>query len=741
MKPLADPFFNGMFRRIAFVGILLYMAAMQPAEAGAVLVKDLRPGTTSSGSSPALFVEVNGTLFFSASTALTGSELWKSDGTAAGTILVKEIGTGSTGGFPRALTKVGGTLFFSASPDGGVSYELWKSDGTAAGTVRVASLGTNPDIGFTVAVAGKLVYEYAGNLFVSDGTEAGTVKLNSSFNNPLFPAAHNGIAFFGATGSDSISRLYKTDGTVAGTVAVKDISPSFLTSSSSGLYFSASGANGHGIYKSDGTDAGTVLLKDGFGFFNTIVDVNGSVFFVANDAAGTELWKTDGSAAGTVLVKDIFPGSLPNDPAPRQLANVNGVLFFEGNDGVNGSALWKSDGTTAGTVLVKDIVTGANGADTRNLFFNLTNVNGTLFFSAADDIVASESQNAELWKSDGTNAGTVLVKDINSSGSSSPSGLIAVGSTLFFNADDGSTGRELWKSDGTAAGTVQVKDIEASGQDSNPSTFAELNGTLFTGTYYFTNGAFTGDIWKSDGTEAGTVLVKAGLLASGMTSAAGKVFFTSSSQLYMSDGTEAGTVLANGGSTPQLLTPFNGALYYAAYGNDGKLRELRTHDGTSDALVIDLEPGNDVFISKLLGGSKLWITGRVNTFTPKLWVSNGTNAGTVELTQGIDTLEIAEVNGTLFFTKYDSTLGEQLWKTDGTLAGTVLVKNVKPTNSQGAGLYSLTSAGGTLYFVTREGELWKSDGTDAGTVFVKALESTFVLKSAGATVFLTARTS
>jgi ELWxxDGT repeat protein len=95
-----------------------------------------------------------------------------------------------------------------------------------------------------------------------------------------------------------------------------------------------------------------------------------------------------------VLVKDIYPGT--GNSYPSNLTDVNGVLYFTAYDGTNGTELWKSDGTAAGTVLVYP------GGDSSPS--NLTNVNGVLYFTADDG-----TNGRELWKSDGTTAGTVMV--------------------------------------------------------------------------------------------------------------------------------------------------------------------------------------------------------------------------------------------------------------------------------------------------------------------------------------------
>jgi ELWxxDGT repeat protein len=116
----------------------------------------------------------------------------------------------------------------------------------------------------------------------------------------------------------------------------------------------------------------------------------------------------DRTAPATFLLKDIRPGA--SGSFPQQMVNVNGVIFFIANDGSTGYELWKSDGTPGGTVLVKDIRPGPFSAFNPSLVNpSLTNVNGTLFFVANDG-----TNGYELWKSDGTSSGTVLVRDINS---------------------------------------------------------------------------------------------------------------------------------------------------------------------------------------------------------------------------------------------------------------------------------------------------------------------------------------
>jgi ELWxxDGT repeat protein len=406
------------------------------------LVEDINPGA---GSSCPLdqegdpdcafgFTNVDGTAIFAANDGTTGSELWRSNGTGASTTLVRDINPGTSGAIPgyvpsANLITVNGTVFFVAS-DGIHGFELWKSDGTAGGTTLVKDINPGADSSDPeelTNVNGTLFFSARDRtsglaLWKSDGTAAGTTLVKNI--DPVLLTNVNGTLFFRADDGTSGLELWKSDGSVAGTTLVKDINPG-------------------GGY-------------EGSSIPNFLTDADGTLFFSADDGIhGSELWKSDGTSAGTTLVKDVntgvgYPVGNPGSSFPNALTNVNGTLFFNADDGIHGFELWKSDGTAAGTTLVKDIASGTAGSWPGGFGYGdfypgaATNVSGTLFFSADDGI-----HGRELWKSDGSAAGTTLVKDIKPGGgydrSSFPFGLTNVSGTLFFSADDGVHGYELWK--------------------------------------------------------------------------------------------------------------------------------------------------------------------------------------------------------------------------------------------------------------------------------------------------------
>ncbi|RYE24677.1 MAG: T9SS type A sorting domain-containing protein [Sphingobacteriales bacterium] len=385
---------------------------------GTVLVKDIESGRSSF---PGNYKVFNGNLYFTAMTTAEGSELWKTDGTASGTAMLKDIWTGTTSSYPRNFVEYNGSFFFTAEEpgSGGFHHVIYKTDGTAANTSPL-SLGP-----WTV---GSMYFAELGG--------------------KLYFGADNTLA---ATGSE----LWQSDGTTLGTTILKDITPGvgaslpeFLTVfGSSKFLFSGKGTSGYELYMSDGTDAGTVLLKDinpgaGNSYPDGFTEMNGKMYFFANDGtAGREPWVTDGTPAGTMMLKDVFTGS-DGSVGMGVYAKLDNKLVFLAENNTQGKELWVTDGTTTGTAIISDMVAGSGSGvqdiRTQNV------IGGKLYFSGNDGVHGNEP-----WETDGTAAGTKMIYDIRTGADSSmlpwETGFIAMDTAIYFVANDGTHGDEVWK--------------------------------------------------------------------------------------------------------------------------------------------------------------------------------------------------------------------------------------------------------------------------------------------------------
>ncbi|WP_224363616.1 ELWxxDGT repeat protein [Hyalangium versicolor] len=455
------------------------------------------------------------------------------------------------------------------------------------------------------------------------------------------------------------------------------------------LVFSVQGK----LWRSDGTEAGTVPLR---GLSVPPVDpgrpsrvlLGTALYFVASDGqSGEELWRTDGTEAGTVLVKDLFPG--PGSSRPRELTNIQGTLYFTTAPFADGAAypmsIWKSDGTETGTVLVKtfpDVFTSA--------FLDFTAARGTVFF-----IGYERGFYSSLCKTDGTEKGTVLVKDITPNWAPTPSmlHLTEAGGLLYFSFNDGS-GPQLWRSDGSTNGTVKLRDVWPGFTGQMPSDLIQVGGLLF----FVADGPSGRELWRTDGSAQGTWLIQ-----------------------DLRPGPQ--------GSKPADLTDWNGTLYFSA--DDGSGRELWKTDGSPEGTVkvTSLRPsgGANPTLLKVFQ-DRLYFTATLPESGTELWRTDGTAAGT-ELVrevkpgpEGANPRSLTVVGGTLYFSANDGVTGAELWKTDGSAERTVLVKDLlvglahaSPTN--------MFAYQDRLYFSAEDGlhgsELWTSDGTEAGTFMLK----------------------
>ncbi len=681
------------------------------------LVQDINFQVDKLGSAPSNYTQVGTTAYFLASTPATGSELWKTDGTTAGTTIVRDIRPGVEGSAIQSLVNVNGTLFFTAN-DGINGYELWKSDGTAAGTVLVSNI--HP----------------------------------TASSNPTSLVNIGGVVYFSADDGTNGYELWRSDGTTAGTTLVRNIragvassSPQNITAVGTAIYFSANdGTNGIELWRSTGTNAGTTLVRNirattASSSPSDLVNVGGVLYFSANDGTnGVELWRSNGTTAGTTIVGNIAAGAFGS--YPTGLTNVNGNLFFRASDDVNGFELWRSNGTLAGTTMVKDIEIGGGGSYPTSL----TNVNGVLYFAAYE-----LDTGIELWKSDGTNAGTVVVAELQAGDFGSyPANLTNVAGTLYFTASDGITGTELWRSNGTLAGTTLVSDIVATaGEGAYPQGLIAFNGNVL---FSADNGVNGVEVWRSNGTAAGTTMLKdivtstQDAAVSNVTVVGTNTFFTADNgvngvELWVTDGTNGGTRLvldiaaAEIASNPRNLTNVNGTLYFAADdGSNGV--ELWKSDGTTagTTIVADIWAGTYSSLPTNLTnvGGVLYFAADNGTDGVELWKSDGTALGTVIVKDlqvggfGSYPANLTNVNGNLYFSAYDGVTGVELWKSDGTDIGTVLVKDIQlGTAAASSNPAELTNVGGVLYFSAFDSiegtELWKSDGTDTGTFRVSSI--------------------
>lgn len=368
-----------------------------------------------------------------------------------------EINPGAPSSNPGNLTALGNSLYFTADDGGANGVQLWKSDGTT--NTRLTNIsGFNPS-----------------NLVV--------------FNNKLY---------FTATDSSFGRELWEYNGTSANRISdfnpnVGNSDPGNLTVVASQMFLTAiDNSNTRKLWVYNGTNMTLVDINPGFATINTVnspstfaTAFNNRLFFTAQN--NTQIWSTDGVTKQVISV-----GGTATSYA-RSLTVVGSNLYFTASDGTTGHEVWKyQSGSTAS--LVKDITPGNNGyAPTF-----LTAVGNTLYFVTDSD----NDFNLELWKSDGTEGGTLR---INPNGDSPNIGfgsiyLTAVGNTLYFVANDLDTGVELWKTDSTDANTEVVKDIWSGSNNSIPTSLVNFNGTLA----FAASDGSNREVWFSDGTAINT---------------------------------------------------------------------------------------------------------------------------------------------------------------------------------------------------------------------------------------------
>mgnify|MGYP001325867979 CR=1 FL=1 len=369
------------------------------------------------------------------------------------------------------------------------------------------------------------------------------------------------------------------------------------------VYFNLSNGTIMGLYVTDGTDAGTTLLSTTATTPGGYVLLNNKVFFAASDATnGFELWSTDGTAAGTQLFKDFNSGTGSGVYASSIYGVVNNKLIFWANDGT-ATKLWVTDGTLAGTSILNNdaISAGYTPHPDDNHIHN----NKMYFFAG------SGSLGNEIWVSDGTSTGTYMIKNINTNAggssvltSSETIKIVALNNKMYFSAtaSNAAVSSELWETDGTDAGTKLAVDIRPGGIGSRINDMIVFNNKIY-------------------------------LVADRLGISGPKL------NLISTDGTDAGTNV--------LDTVFDANLpeFYKMkiYNNELYMRVDHPSLGTQ---LFKLNNNNEVVCVKAIGAglnagrytnfeiydNKLWFIGSQTAGYTYIWNTDGTEAGTTQVT-------------------------------------------------------------------------------------------------------------
>lgn len=421
--------------------LFLLLNILLAAHSQIIQVKHIYNNFPTSVSNPRELFDYNGTLFFRGSIA-NGSQigLWKSDGTQNGTIFIKNVDSSTQPyiGYGYNFIPFNGNLFFTGGAtsfnNGTIDVELWKTDGSSQGTTRVIDLNpglasSNPN-NLTILNPTTMLFEADNGvggreLWKTDGTSEGTVNITN------FPGNLNGISWMKKLGNNIImgqginyelgtiipklgNEVYKTNGELGDNHLVKEVRPA--------------------IYP---------------GVNRYAVNALGTIFFIGdNGNTGWELFKTDGSTAGTVLVKDIKPG-IESSQIPNQIATLGNNIYFTTN--TNNSNLWKSNGTANGT----QAIPLPQGVFASNIYSYVTSSNGAIYF------FANEGQSFDLYTTNGSV--TTKLLDCNA-GVIPPLSLVTNfveldGFVYFAVASNLSAQKELWRTDGTPTGTVLVASL------------------------------------------------------------------------------------------------------------------------------------------------------------------------------------------------------------------------------------------------------------------------------------------
>lgn len=460
-----------------------YFLADQPASgtelwrtdgtpAGTYLVKDIYPGSDDAAISQ--LTAIGSDLLFVGTGPEYGSEVYRTDGTAAGTVVVADLNTAELGSVPHRFFTFNDTLFFTART-ACTGFEIFKTGGTAGSTSLLRDFKPGREDTYTsppVRIGDRFYlgldseYPRPDSLFVSDGTSAGTRSLQ--------PAGLPGDLPVFLSGPGVLGDRLLVPGYFAGVgQALYSLDPE--TGEAELLrVFSRSGANSLG--------SGFLPFQDSLLLFQQ-----------HSDEFGPELWRTNGTPEGTYMVKDIYP---VNDPSYLQyhigdLTVIGDLAYFSADDGF-GSRPYRSDGTEAGTFALQ-------GGGSLASPGNFTEYAGRVYFAAG------YYGNTQLYSTTGGQYDVVASPISRETAFMHIDQLVTLGDKLIFSGTTSGQGAELWAAADGESPAVLLGDLYAGPGDSYPRSLSVADSiTLLFSAEVPEVGR---ELWSTDGTPEGTLLV------------------------------------------------------------------------------------------------------------------------------------------------------------------------------------------------------------------------------------------
>jgi ELWxxDGT repeat protein len=673
------------------------------------LVEDLNPQSDPSVSSLPSFLTrsaLNGAAIFIASGTDRELALWRTDGTSAGTYVLLPLAPPQGSDGVSSVFIVGDVMYLGVHQSEG--YRVWKTDGTAAGTVAVTA--PRSDLLYVVGVAAQGLFVLDSGLReleLLQGTDVTTLAtLRTGAPQTTYLARVGGVLYVGLENG-----VWKSDGTVAGTTKISAVPAARLVVAGNRLFFDGMTAtSGRELWTSDGTSSGTQMVADLAPGAESLFGLySGLTVFgtgVLFVGARGEIGTSGGTAGSTRIL--LTGAALRSSPS---FATLGSTVFFPFDDGQHGRELWRSDGTAAGTRLVRDASDGDSPISA------LTAGATRVYYYSRD-----REQRFELFESDGTEAGTHAVppRAPNWRGSgSSVQTLTTSGDTVFFSAETAVEGIEPWIRDAGALRLIANIAVEPAGSSFPTSFFAGRDHVFFKAMDRF---------WRTDGTPEGTERLTSEAGGTPLAAVGNTMYFSRPrASLWRID--EAGAEIRvrnfdRGYNIPsvQEVSAIGGTVYVRA--SDGSATGLYVTDGTAGGMVPLLAnsfatPGPLVDFA----GQAYFLVGRDGG----VYTTGGTSETTRSVAHTDDRFtspwsNLIPFNGELYlFAEHQRDSESVLWKFSGTAANAEVVKRFPGGSFIKRPLAAATPK--ELLFTWQDlsswNQLWKTDGTAEGTAILR----------------------